>query len=81
MASYAIKELENGVALYKNDRILTRYEITQCKNGKWKIRLHGASYGLEIGYFVSATVTGGAVFNHCVNDLNSIIDEDMRSAR
>lgn len=72
---YTIQETENGVALIQNERVITRYTIKQCKNGKWQVRLHGASFGLEIGYFVSADKTFGAVFNQCVTDLNLIIDE------
>jgi hypothetical protein len=72
---YTIQETADGVALIQNERVITRYTIKQCKNGKWQVRLYGASFGLEIGYFVPATKTFGAVFNHCVSDLNSIIDE------
>lgn len=72
---YTIKETDNGVALLQDERVITRYTIKQLKNGKWQVRLHGASFGLEIGYFVAETKTFGAVFNQCVTDLNSIIDE------
>ena len=72
---YTIQETEDGVALLQNERVITRYTIKSLKNGKWQVRLHGASFGLEIGYFVPATKTFGAVFNQCVSDLNSIIDE------
>jgi hypothetical protein len=72
---YTIQETVDGVALLQNERVITRYTIKSLKNGKWQVRLHGASFGLEIGYFVSANKTFGAVFNQCVTDLNSIIDE------
>ncbi len=74
-SGYTIQETANGVALLQNDRVITQYTIKLLKNGKWQVRLHGASFGLEIGYFVPSTKTLGAVFNHCVSDLNSIIDE------
>ena len=74
-SGYTIQETANGVALLQNDRVITQYTIKSLKNGKWQVRLHGASFGLEIGYFVPSTKTFGAVFNHCVSDLNSIIDE------
>lgn len=73
---YTIQETENGVALLQSEtRVVTRYSIKQLKNGKWQVRLHGASFGLEIEYFVSADKTFGAVINQCAIDLNSIIDE------
>ena len=72
---YTIQETADGVSLFQKDRVITRYKIKQCKNGKWQVRLSGASFGLEIGYFVPADATFGAVFNQCVIDLNSIIDE------
>jgi hypothetical protein len=72
---YAITEIDYGVALMQNERIITSYRITKCNNGKWRVRLSGASFGLEIGYYVSETKTYGAVFNQCVTDLNSIIDD------
>ena len=76
---YTIKETDNGVALLQDERVITAYRIIRCKNGKWRVRLNGASFGLEIGYFVSETKTFGAVFNQCVTDLNSIIDELLTS--
>ena len=72
---YAIKETDTGVELVQGNRVITSYRIIRCKNGKWRVRLSGASFGLEIGYYVSETTTYGAVFNQCVTDLNSIIDE------
>ena len=72
---YAITEIDYGVALMQNGRTITSYRITKCNNGKWRVRLSGASFGLEIGYYVSETTTYGAVFNQCVTDLNSITDE------
>ena len=71
---FYIKETTNGVALLQNERVITRYTIKKCKNGKWQIRLHGASFGLEIGYYLPADKTYGYVFNACVSDLNQIID-------
>ena len=75
---YTIQETSDGVALVQNDRVITRYAIKECKNGKLRVRLYGASFGLEIEHFVP-TATWGAVFNQCVIDLNSIIDEDLLS--
>ena len=72
---FTIEETNNGVVLKRNNHIITRYEIKQLKNGKWQVRLHGASCGLEIGYYISADKTYGYVFNACVSNLNSIIDE------
>lgn len=72
---YIIKETIDGVALLQNERVISRYIIKQLKNGKWQVRLHGASFGLEIGYYLPASKTYGYVFNACVSDLNSIIDE------
>ena len=72
---YTIEETADGVALLQGKRVITQYTIKSLKNGKWQVRLRGASFGLEIGYFVSETKTFGAVFNQCVTDLNSIIDE------
>jgi hypothetical protein len=74
-SGYAIVEIDYGVALMQGERIITSYRITKCNNGKWRVRLSGASFGLEIGYYVSESKTYGAVFNQCVADLNSIIDE------
>lgn len=74
---YTIQETSDGVALVQNQRVITRYAIKQCKNGKWRVRLYGASFGLEIEYFLPAAQTFGAVFNQCVIDLNSIIDADL----
>ena len=76
---YAIVECDYGVALMQGERIITSYRITKCKNGKWRVRLSGASFGLEIGYFVLSDTTYGSVFNQCVTDLNSIIDELLTS--
>jgi aminopeptidase C len=72
---YAITEIDYGVALMQNGRTITSYRITKCNNGKWRVRLSGASFGLEIGYFVSESKTFGEVFNQCVTDLNWIIDQ------
>jgi hypothetical protein len=73
---YTIKETNNGVALLKNDRVVSRYYIEQLKNTKWRVRLSGAQFGFEIEWFVPAeNTTYGQLFNHCVKNLNSIIDE------
>jgi hypothetical protein len=72
---YAIKETDTGVELVQGTRVITAYRIIKCKNGKWRVRLHGASFGLEIEYYVAETKTFGSVYNQCVIDLNSIIDE------
>jgi len=72
---YTIKETDTGVELVHGTRVVTSYRIIKCKNGKWRVRLNGASFGLEIGYFVSESKTFGEVFNQCVIDLNWVIDQ------
>jgi hypothetical protein len=77
--NFSIRETDNGVQLLKNNRIVTSYTIKQLKNGKWKVRLSGASFGFEIGYYVAASSTYGQIFNECVQNLNVIIDEMLRA--
>lgn len=77
---YAIVKSDYGVALMQGERNITSYRITKCNNGKWRVRLSGASFGLEIGYYVSGNTSYETVFNQCVKDLNSIIDESLVSA-
>ena len=75
---FVIKETDTGVELVRKGRVITAYRIIKCKNGKWRIRLHGSSYGLEIEYYLPESKTFGAIYNQCVMDLNSIIDTILK---
>ena len=71
---FTISETDTGVELVRKGKVITSYRIIKCQNGKWRVRLSGASYGLQIGYYIHAGTTFGAIYNQCVLDLNSIVD-------
>jgi hypothetical protein len=71
---FAIKETDTGLELVRNNKVVTAYRITKCQNGKWRIRLNGASYGFEIGYYYHEKTTYGSIYNECVSNFNTIID-------
>lgn len=72
MNEYTIERTSDGVRLLKNNRVLSTYFVTQCKNGKWKVRLYGAQYGFEIGQYLPASVKYESIIRTCTRELLEI---------
>jgi hypothetical protein len=68
---YSLKELDGGVMLLKNNKLVTRYEIIEGKN-KWKVRLIGSSYGFDIGQYINKKYSFEHVLLECSNNLREI---------
>jgi hypothetical protein len=68
---YKIQKTSNGAMLSLDDRMITRYEITESKN-TYKVRLIGASFGFTIGQYVSKSVGYDAIIAQCARELREI---------
>jgi len=68
---YRIQKTKDGAILSLDDRLVTRYEITETKN-TYKVRLIGASFGYAIGYFVPKSVSYDSIISQCARELREI---------
>jgi hypothetical protein len=68
---YELKELNDGVMLLKNNKLVTRYEIKEGKNS-WKVRLIGKSYGFSIGQYINNKYSFEHILLECSNNLREI---------